>query len=249
MVSLDMADAKRLMAELQQTAGELQQELRALASASEQLTAITVKDEQGAVSLTLAANGAVESLTLDEDWRDTIGEESLGLAVSSCYQDAIAQRAGQFMKSYSETSDSDVEGATPIPTPEPVQLGDPSSPWGIEEREKLRDMYAAADAEQKDFLAHHAQRARQSRDGVNAAKTITVTREGDTISAVKVDERWVRNTNDGVIEKEIVRAMNNVMAMAARERQNKFDGFPAIEQLTKIGHNPQELMRRMGAIR
>lgn len=247
MVSLDMADANRLMAELQQTAGELQRELRTLASASEQLTPITVKDEQEAVSLTLAANGAVQSLTLDEDWRDTIGEESLGLAVSSCYQDALAQRAGQWLKAYSETTDH--EGGSPMPAPEPVELGNPSSAWGLEGREQLREMYAAADAEQQDFLAHRAQRARQARDGVNSAKTITVTREGDTITAVKLDERWVRNTNDGVIEQEIVRALNNVMAMSARERENKYEGFPAIEQLTKIAHNPHELMRRMGAIR
>jgi DNA-binding protein YbaB len=248
MVSLDMADANRLMAELRQTAGELQRELRALATASEQLTAITAKDEKGAVALTLGANGSVQSLVLDEDWRDTIGEESLGTAVSACYQDAVGQRAGQFMKAYTESAD-DQGAATPIPAPEPVRLGDPSSSWGIEGREKLREMYAAADAEQEDFLAHRAQRARQARDGVNAAKTVTVTREGDTITAVNVDERWVRNTNDEVIEKEIVRAMNNVMAMSARERENKYEGFPAIEQLAKIAHNPHELMRRMGAIR
>lgn len=248
MVSMEMADADRLMAELRQTAGELQRELRALASASEQLTAITVKDDQGAVALTLAANGAVQTLTLDEDWRDTIGEESLGLVVTSCYQDAIGQRAGLWMKAFSETSAQDGE-ATPVPAPEPVRLGDPSSSWGIEGREKLREMYEAADAEQQDFLAHRAHRARQARDGVNATKTITVTREGDTITTVKLDERWVRNTDDGVIENEIVRAMNNVMAMSARERENKYEGFPAIEQLAKIGHNPHELMRRMGAIR
>jgi DNA-binding protein YbaB len=247
MVSMDMADANRLMAELRQTAGELQRELRALASASEQLTPITVKDEQGAVALTLAANGVLDSLTLDEDWRDTIGEESLGLVVSSCYQDALGQRAGQFMKAYTETPDH--EGGAPMPAPEPVQLGDPSSIWGLEGREQLREMYAAADAEKQQFLAEQAQRARQSRDGVNSAKTIIVTREGDTITAVKLDERWVKNTNDGVIEKEIVRAMNTAMAMSNRERENKYEGFPAIEQLTKIAHNPHELMRRMGAIR
>jgi DNA-binding protein YbaB len=247
MVSLDMADANRLMAELQQTAGELQRELRALATASEQLAPITVKDEEGAVELTLAANGAVQALVLDEDWRDTIGEESLGLAVSACYQSAIEQRAAQWLKAYSETTDH--EGASPVAAPEPVELADPSSAWGFEGREQLREMYAAADAEQADFLAHRAQRAREPRDGVNSARTITVTREGDTITAVKLDERWVKNTNDGVIEKEIVRALNNVMAMSARERENKYEGFPAIEQLRKIAHNPHELMRRMGAIR
>lgn len=247
MVSLDMADANRLMAELQQTAGELQRELRTLAEASEQLTPITVKDEKGAVALTLDANGAVQSLVLDEDWRDTIGEDALGLTVSSCYQDAIGQRAGTFMKAYAESADSGE--AAPIPAPKPVELSDPSSDWGIEGREKLREMYAAADAEQQSFLTHRAQRAREARDGVNAAKTVTVTRQGDTITAVALDERWVRNTNDEVIEREIVRAMNNIMAMAARDRANKYEGFPAIEQLMTIANNPQELMRRMGAIR
>lgn len=249
-MSMDMTDANRLMAELQETAAELQRELRALSSASEELTPVTVEDDQRAVKLTLARNGAVEALVLDEDWRDKIGEESLGLAVSACYQSALEQRIGQWMKGYTDNAEAvAAEAEVTVPRPAPVQLGDPSSDWGIEGREQLRAMYDAADAEQEAFLAHRAQRARQERDGVNASKTVTVTRQGDRITAVTLDERWVRNTNDGVIEREIVKAMNNVMAMAARERENKYEGFPAIEQLAKIAHNPRELMRRMGAIR
>ncbi|MFD5213702.1 hypothetical protein [Microbacterium sp. NPDC058345] len=249
-MSMDMADANRLMAELQETAAELQRELRALSAASGELTAVTVEDEKKAVKLTLAKNGAVEALVLDEDWRDTIGEESLGLVVTTCYRSALEQRIGQWMKSYTENAEETAANAdVTVPKPAPVQLGDPSADWAVEGREQLRAMYDAADAEQQDFLAHRAQRARQTRDGVNAAKTVTVTREGDTLTAVTLDERWVRNTNDGVIEREIVKAMNGVMAMAARERENKYEGFPAIEQLAKIAHNPRELMRRMGAIR
>ncbi len=247
---MDMADASRLMAELQETAAELQRELRALSAASDEMTSVTVEDEKRAVKLTLARNGAVEAIVLDEDWRDTIGEESLGLVVSTCYRSALEQRIGLWMKAYTENAEEAIATANvPVPMPAPVELGDPSADWAIEGREQLRAMYDAADAEQQDFLAHRAQRARQARDGVNSSKTIAVTREGDTITAVTLDERWVRNTNDSVIEREIVAAMNGVMAMAARERENKYEGFPAIEQLAKIGHNPSELMRRMGAIR
>ena len=249
-MNLDMADANRLMAELRETAAELQHELRALGDASKELTPVTVEDEKKAVKLTLAANGAVETLALDEDWRDKIGEETLGLAVSSCYQHAIEQRAGQWMKAYSENAEKDVaEPDVAEPAPEPVELGDPSSDWGAEGREQLRAMYDAANAEQEKFLAHHARRAREERDGVNSAKTVIVTREGDTITAVTLDERWVRNTNDSVIEREIISALNGVMAMAAHERENKYEGFPAIQQLAEVGHSPRELMRRMGAIR
>ncbi|WP_309127388.1 hypothetical protein [Microbacterium sp.] len=245
-----MADANRLMAELQETAAELQRELRALSAASGELTPVTVEDEKKAVKLTLSENGAVKALVLDEDWRDKIGEESLGLAVSTCYQSALEQRIGQWMKGYTDHAEETIATAeVTVPKPAPVQLGDPSADWAVEGREQLRAMYDAADAEQQDFVAHHAQRARQERDGVNASKTVTVTRQGDRITAVTLDERWVRNTNDGVIEREIVKAMNGVMAMAARERENKYEGFPAIEQLAKIAHNPRELMRRMGAIR
>lgn len=247
---MDMADASRLMAELQETAAELQRELRALSAASDEMTSVTVEDEKRAVKLTLARNGTVEAIVLDEDWRDTIGEETLGLAVSTCYRSALEQRIGLWMKAYAENAEEAIATASvPVPMPAPVELGDPSADWAVEGREQLRAMYDAADAEQQDFLAHRAQRARQARDGVNSAKTVAVTREGDTITAVTLDERWVRNTNDSVIEREIVAAMNGVMAMAARERENKYEGFPAIEQLAKIGHNPSELMRRMGAIR
>lgn len=249
-MNLDQADAHRLMAELQETAAELQRELRALASASEGLTPVTIEDEKKAVSLTLARNGAVEKLALHQDWRDRIGEDALALVVTTCYQRALEQRAGLWMKAFSENAETAAAQAdVTVPQPAPVQLGDPSSDWGIEGREQLRAMYDAADAEQQAFLADRAQRARQNRDGVNATKTVTVTRQGDTITTVSLDERWVRNTNDSVIEREIVSAMNGVMAMAARERENKFEGFPAIEQIVKLGHNPRELMRRMGAIR
>lgn len=245
-----MADAHRLMAELQQTAGELQRELSALASASERMVPITVKDDKGAVALTLAANGGVQSLELDEDWRETIGEEGLGLVVGSCYQDALAQRTGEWMKSYAENAEQDAADAeVSIAAPQPVELGGPRSSWALEEREKLREVYAAAEAEQQDYVNRRAQLARQTRDATTSSKAVTITRQGSTITAVTLDERWLRNTDDAVIEQEIVRAMNSVMAMADRDRENRYDGFPAIEQLAKIANDPRGLMRRMGAIR
>jgi len=249
-MNMEMADASRLMAELQETAAELQREMRALQSASSELTPITVEDEKRAVKLTLARNGAVEALVLDEDWRDSVGEESLGFTISTCYQRALEQRIAQWMNGYAENADQAIADAdVTIPKPAPVELGDPGADWAVEGREKLRALFDAAEAQQEDFLAHHARKARQTRDGVNASKTVTVTRQGATITGLTLDERWVRNTNDGVIEREIVNAMNNVMAMAARERENKYEGFPAIEELRKIAHDPRELMRRMGAIR
>lgn len=250
MASMDTADAKRLMAELQETAGELQRELHALAAAAERLTPVTVEDEKRAVKLILAANGAVESLELHEDWRERIPEPTLGAVVTGCYQQALNERTGNFMQGYAEHGESDAaQAVAQVPAPEPVTLGDPSVQWGVEARDQLREAYEAAEAQQQEFIADRAAKARQVRDGVNASKTVVVTRQGETITAVQVDERWVKNTNDGVIEREIVRAMNGVMAMAARERENKFDGFPAIEQLMKLAHSPNEMMRRMGAIR
>jgi len=246
----DMADARRLMAELQQTAAELQREMHALGAASSALTSLTVEDEKRAVKLTVEANGAVTALQLDEDWRDTIGEEALEQAVTSCYQEALGRRAEQFLSSYAENADRDAAAAVvqPIVHP-PVELGDPSAPSGLEAREQLRAMFDAADAEQSAFLADRSRRAREERDAINSSKSVMVTRQGDTITAIKLDDRWVRNTDDAIIEREIVQAMNNVMAMAARERENKFEGFPAIEKLMSIGRDPQEMMRRMGAIR
>jgi len=249
-VNLDMADAGRLMAELQETAAELQRELTALTAASDEMIPVTVEDEKKAVKLTLARNGAVEALVLDEDWRDKIGEESLAAAVSSCYRRALEERIGRWMRSYTEAAENGSANANVTVPPLPaVKLGDPSADWALEGREQLRAMYDAAAAEQQAYVEHRGQRARQARDGVNASKTVTVTRTGDTVTDVKLDERWVRNTDDNVIEREIVKAINGVMALAARERENKYEGFPAIEQLTKIGHNPTELMRRMGVIR
>ena len=249
-MSMEMTDAARLMAELQETAAELQREMQALSAATAEMTPVTVEDDKKAVKLTLAKSGAVDALVLDEDWRDKIGEESLGLTVSSVYQRALEQRIGDWMKAYTDHADEVIaEADVRTPTLPQVKLGDPSADWAVEGREKLRAMYDAAEAEQQDFIEHRRRRARQERDGVNAAKTVIVTRQGDTITGVTLDERWVRNTNDEVIEREIVKAMNGVMAMAAQERQNKYEGFPAIEQLSKLGHNPTELMRRMGAIR
>lgn len=249
-MNLDMADAGRLMAELQESAAELQRELTALTAASNEMAPVTVEDEKKAVKLTLASNGSVEALRLDDDWRDKIEEETLGFAVTGCYRRALDERIGRWMKTYSETAEkAAAEADVSFPPLPAVQLGDPSADWAIEGREQLRDLYDAAEAEQQAFVDHRGRRARQARDGVNASKTVTVTRTGESVTDIRLDERWVRNTDDNVIEREIVKAINGVMALAARERENKYEGFPAIEQLTKIGNNPTEMMRRMGVIR
>ena len=72
---------------------------------------------------------------------------------------------------------------------------------------------------------------------------------GDYLHIVDLDAAFTGEQRNLDSVREIVKAMNGVMAMAAQERQNKYEGFPAIEQLSKLGHNPTELMRRMGAIR
>jgi DNA-binding protein YbaB len=245
-----MPDIRKLMAELQQDAADLQRELRGLAAASEALVPVTVQDEQNVVTLTLATNGTVESLVLDEDWRDEIGEEALAAAVTWCYQAAFNQRIGTWLQGSADNSEkAAAEADIPPVVPAPVQLGDPTTTWAQEGREQLRALYEAADAEQGAFVQRQAERARQPRDGVNRAKTVAVTREGGSITRVTLDERWVRTANDSVIEREIVRAINGVLTIAENERESRFEGFPAIEEIMKVGTNPTEMMRRMGAIR
>ncbi|MGB3376002.1 MAG: hypothetical protein WBA87_12805 [Microbacterium sp.] len=245
-MSLDMADAGRLMTELRESAAELQRELRAVATAAEQLTPVTVEDDEKAVKLTLAKNGAVEALVLDEDWRDKIGEESLGASVSLCYQTALGQRLDQMMSAVDEQPDDDTRIATPAPA---FALSDPTTASAEEGRSSILDAIHQARDQREAYLDKVNQKGLEARDAVNSAKTVVVSRRGATITGVALDERWVRNANDGVIEREIVRAMNNVMGMAARDRQNTYEGFPAVQRLMEMTKDPREMLRRMGSIR
>jgi DNA-binding protein YbaB len=241
-----MADADRLMTELRESAAELQREIRAVATAAEQLMPVTVEDDEKAVKLTLAKNGAVEALVLDEDWRDKIGEESLGAAVSLCYQTALGKRLDQMMTAVDEQPEDDTRIATPAPA---FTLGDPTTASAEEGRSSILDAIHQARDQREAYLDKVNQRGIQPRDAVNSAKTVVVSRRGATITGVALDERWVRNANDGVIEREIVRAMNNVMAMSNRDRQNTYEGFPAVQRLMEMTKDPREMLRRMGCVR
>ncbi|MDT0156128.1 hypothetical protein Q9R19_00645 [Microbacterium sp. ARD32] len=247
MVSLDMADANRLLAELRESAAEMQRELRAVATATEQMTAVTVEDDKKAVKLTLARNGAVEALVLDEDWRDTIGEENLGASVSMCYQTALGKRFDQLLSGVEEQPDDDARIAIPASAPAP--LGDPTTASAEEGRSSIQHAVDQARDQREAYLAKVNQRGSEVRDAVNSAQTVMVTRRGATITGVAVDDRWVRNADDAVIEREIVRAMNNVMTMSARDRQNAYEGFPAVQRLMEMTKDPREMLRRMGSIR
>ena len=246
-MSLEMADAGRLMAELRESAAELQRELRAVGTAAQQLTAVTVEDDEKAVTLTLAKNGAVEALVLDEDWRDRIGEESLGASVTLCYQTALGKRLDQMMTAVDAQPDDDTPVATPAPAP--FTLGDPTTTSAEEGRSSILDVIHQARDQREAYLATVNQKGGEARDAVNSAKTVVVSRRGATITGVSLDERWVRNTNDSVIEREIVRAMNNVMTMSARDRQNTYEGFPAVQRLMEMTKDPREMLRRMGSVR
>src|SRR5690606_14124129 len=201
-VSLDMADAGRLMTELRESAAELQRELRAVATAAEHLTPVTVEDDEKAVKLTLAKSGAVEALVLDEDWRDKIGEESLGAAVSLCYQTALGLRLDQMMTAVDEQPDDDTRSATPAPAT--FTLGDPTTASAEEGRSSILDAIHQARDQREAYLDKANQKAGEARGAVNSTKTVVVSRRGSTITGVALDERWVRNANDSAIEREIV---------------------------------------------
>lgn len=246
-VSLDMADAGRLMAELRESAAELQRELRAVATAAEEMTPVTVEDDEKAVKLTLAKNGSVEALVLDEDWRDKIGEETLGASVTLCYQTALGKRLEQMLVAVDAQPEDDSPVA--IPEPAPVTLGDPTTASAEEARSSILDAIHQAKDQREAYLAKVNQKGAEARDAVNSAKTVVVSRRGTTITGVALDERWVRNADDSVIEREIIRAMNNVMTMAAHDRQNTYEGFPAVQRLMDMTKDPREMLRRMGSVR
>ncbi|SJN46200.1 hypothetical protein FM104_14660 [Microbacterium esteraromaticum] len=246
-MNLDMADAGRLMAELRESAANLQRELRAVATAADELTPVTVEDDEKAVKLTLAKNGSVEALVLDEDWRDKIGEESLGASVSMCYQTALGKRLDQMMTAVDEQPEDDTRITTPPPAP--FTLGDPTTASAEEGRSNILDAIHQARDQREAYLAKVNQKGSEARAAVNSAKTVIVSRRGPAITGVALDERWVRNANDGMIEREIVRAMNNVMAMSNRDQQNTYEGFPAVQRLMDMTKDPREMLRRMGSVR
>lgn len=251
MAAQSMGDERaQLTRNLDEIAGRLAELRDAVRPASDAIRrTINGEDSEGAVEMVLAPDGTVESLHLDEDWRELVGEDGLETAMLEAYRAAEASRMSDWTDAVSE-GEGAAGGASAVrPTPPQKEPGDPSTPEAGEQARMMFDVLRGARTELASFRAQLQRQVERQTESSTPDRAVRVRRDGQMVVGIDIDDRWLANSRDSNIERTVVQALRSSAEDSRFRPDEALANHPSLSAMQALGSDPDELLRRLGVTR
>lgn len=251
MAAQSMGDEQaRLKQNLDEIAGRLATLREAVRPASDAIRrTINGEDGEGAVELVLAPDGRVESLHLDEDWRELVGEEGLEEAMLQAYRAAEASRMSDWTDAVAEGEREATGESSARPVPPQKEPGDPSTPEAGEQARIMFDVLRGARAELASFRAQLQQQVERQSETSTPDRAVRVRRDGQMVVGIDIDDRWLANSSDSMIERTVVQALRASAEDSEFDPDEALANYPSLSAMQALGSDPDQLLRRLGVTR
>jgi len=215
-------------------------------------------DPEGVVTVETDVSGTVLRLSLDPQWRESLGDGDLGTAAQQAVAAATAERfASALPAEKPEPGASSTQPAAPIALSAP-----PGNVSSAEARANIKEMIgllSAAKGQLKGLNAVlAAQGARPPVSRTSPDHRVEVTVESGVVTGVRIDPRWADAALDAQIEATVLQALRSAQSAGNGIGSNGTGGdataqalaaFPELAELTRITADPSALLRRLGLTR
>lgn len=251
MAAQSMGDERaQLTRNLDEIAGRLAQLREAVQPAADAIRrTINGEDGEGAVEVVLAPDGKVESLHLDQDWRELVGEEGVEAAMLEAYRAAEASRMSDWTDAVAEGEREGSDHPSARPAPVPVEPGDPSTPEAGEQARMMFDVLRGARTELASFRAQLQRQVERQTETTTPDSAVRVRRNGQMVVGIDIDERWLANSRDSMIERTVVQALRSSADDSQLQPDEALANYPSLSAMQAMGSDPDELLRRLGVTR
>jgi DNA-binding protein YbaB len=206
----------------------------------------TAQDTSGSVSLALNGDSAVAGFKLDPGWRRQLAPEALSSAILEAYanatkaaMEACARRANQLVEG-GEIPNSE---RPPVPT---SQLAPPSREEAAAFARKLHDAVNEADERMSEFQDLVAGPSRNQSRVSSSTGMVRLILSNGVLSHVDVNERWLRETADSSVEKELGSVLRSALPGISQQARQAAISIPAIGAVLAAASRPADLLRQLG---
>ncbi|GIF51355.1 hypothetical protein DFJ67_5107 [Asanoa ferruginea] len=230
-----MEDALDGLAELQRLRREADDLNRRLAVGHQRAAGSSAWDPAQAVRVVLDQSGRIEAVEVAPEWARRVGADRLGTAVVAA-ADAATQRWSEAWAGGIDEADQTDTAPRDAPAPQqPAGRLSPDYARGL--FYVLKDSFA-----QLDQLAAEAERnAREGRTTADEQGHVTVTVEGQRLSAVRLDEAWLTSTGAQQLGEQITAAVKT----AFHDDRSLRASWP-FSELDRMTADPAALFANLG---
>ncbi|QUH01355.1 hypothetical protein HUO13_11565 [Saccharopolyspora erythraea] len=191
------------------------------------------QDSAGAVAVRVTGSGAVTSVALADDWKQSVAPHELGAAVLAAMTAATVQAMAETVPA---------AGAQPASTRPPAD----TSPLSRQDVLRLLDEVSADLAE---FTRRISATSNQPVSLESAGGHVSGTAKRGQVLEISVDPDWAGAARDSEIEAELTELLAGLVERSVPADATAGPRSRAIEELQSLAADPHTLLRRLGLSR
>ncbi len=228
---------------------DLDREAQRYERASERVPAVGATDTTRIVTIRLDSAGLLQTVVVDEAWRDELGAERLVPAVLEAYAAVAAERARVWGEKVAETADEPTPPTRPAP---PLHATLPGALQEIADRqgeppseatvEALRAMVADLRAGMREVFENVDARLAARATGTSTSGHVTATLSGSGgLESLDIDQRWLPTAHAFNISREITEAINAASARVAPNDPASLVAGTSLERVQRLTQDAEAL--------
>lgn len=239
----DLAVLRRLQGEAADLAAQLSAAGEAAAGE------FTGRDPDRVVEVVIGAGGDPVSMQVSPAWRRALSGKDLGAAVVAAVNSAAEARLTAWAASITNQPSAAAGPSRPAHVGGSADIGDPSSRQSQLALRELFDVIGEATARLPELTRATEVAATSPVISTNAMRTVRVTATGGTVTAVDIDDQWLRTAQPDRISTGLRDALTVSAGAAAEARDKALDGGPELDRLRRLTASPETLLREIGLVR
>ncbi|RLP93460.1 hypothetical protein [Micromonospora sp. CV4] len=251
MTSDNLIDGERFMgdplddiAELEELRHQAQDLARRFAAGEREAAEVSARDSHEVVRVVLAADGRISEATVFFHWHRRISSDQLGAAIVEAADEAARLRIEAWSHGISQATGNEPDAPGPATSPSGSGLTEPGDESAVNFARGLFHVLTDSFARLDDLAAEAERAALTTSTSADPEDRARVTLSGERLSAVVIDEAWLRSAHADQVGAAVTQALQQ--AYADRKQASPLRNSWPYDELERMTGDPAQLLANLG---
>ncbi|WP_146765935.1 hypothetical protein [Micromonospora noduli] len=251
MTSDNLIDRGRFMghplddiAELEELRLQAEDLARRFAAGEREAAEVSARDSHEVVRVVLASDGRISEVDVFFHWHRRISSDQLGAAMVEAADEAARLRIEAWSNGVSQATGNEPDVPAPASSPTGSGLTEPGDESAVNFARGLFHVLTDSFARLDDLAAEAERAALAISTSADPEDRVRVTLSGERLSAVSIDNAWLRMAHADQVGAAVIQALQQ--AYADREQAIRLRNSWPYDELERMTGDPAQLLANLG---